>query len=575
VPLEGADRIELVDNTSSSLYGNYAMGGVINIVTEPARRRTVEFKTLYGSRQSPQFDVRASDIWGKASVTFSATAFDTDGYAPVAENERGKVDNNADVTYHDLNFKVDYAARENLKLTFRTGTFREERDNGKASTIDGTEEANDTRWTTVSGGVDWRLANQNHVQATLFGDIETFRSNFLAVPAATPPRSIGRMTLNQRVPTDGFGGMAQWSRPFWGTHLITAGTDWRWVEGESQEDGLDATTGTQVTLQRFSGGTQRSIGAFVQDVIMPTSSLNITLSARVDNWRNYNGHNIEKSYPSGIPTANNAPTLPSRSDTVGSPRVAALYHLTSRARVWGDIGWGFRAPTLNELYRQFRVGTVLTLANYQLGPERLVGGELGFAVEPVKRLTSRLTWFDNRVQDPISNVTIATQGANVTQQRQNLGRTHIRGVQMDAEYAMGPYWRVGGGYFYNLATVTEFAANPTLVGKYLPQVPKHRGSVQVVYSNPRLFTLAFSLQAVGNQFDDDQNSRIVPGYTTPGLPKFALFDISASRTLGHGVDVFFAAQNLFDQTYYVGTLPTTVGSPRFVSGGVRIKISGK
>jgi outer membrane receptor protein involved in Fe transport len=62
---------------------------------------------------------------------------------------------------------------------------------------------------------------------------------------------------------------------------------------------------------------------------------------------------------------------------VASPRVAALYHLTSRARVWGDIGWGFRAPTLNELYRQFRVGTVLTLANNQLGPEHLVGGELG------------------------------------------------------------------------------------------------------------------------------------------------------------------------------------------------------
>jgi outer membrane receptor protein involved in Fe transport len=103
VPMEGADRIELVDNTSSSLYGNYAMGGVINIMTEPARRRTVEFKTLYGSRQSPQFDVRASDVWGKTSVTFSATAFDTDGYAPVAENERGKVDNNANVKYYDLN----------------------------------------------------------------------------------------------------------------------------------------------------------------------------------------------------------------------------------------------------------------------------------------------------------------------------------------------------------------------------------------------------------------------------------------------------------------------------------------
>ena len=33
VPLEAADRIEVVDGSGSSLYGNYAMGGVINIVS--------------------------------------------------------------------------------------------------------------------------------------------------------------------------------------------------------------------------------------------------------------------------------------------------------------------------------------------------------------------------------------------------------------------------------------------------------------------------------------------------------------------------------------------------------------
>ena len=75
----------------------------------------------------------------------------------------------------------------------------------------------------------------------------------------------------------------------------------------------------------------------------------------------------EAAYPSGVPTANNNPDLPDRDDTVVSPRVAARYHINSWVSVWGDIGAGFRAPTLNELYRQFRVGTVLTLANNQLG----------------------------------------------------------------------------------------------------------------------------------------------------------------------------------------------------------------
>src|SRR4026208_2131355 len=38
VPLDAADRIEVVDGSSSSLYGNYAMGGVIHIIGRPAAR---------------------------------------------------------------------------------------------------------------------------------------------------------------------------------------------------------------------------------------------------------------------------------------------------------------------------------------------------------------------------------------------------------------------------------------------------------------------------------------------------------------------------------------------------------
>src|SRR6202008_1543322 len=45
VPLDTIDRIEVVDGSSSSLYGNYAMGGVINIVSSRPSRRTVELKT--------------------------------------------------------------------------------------------------------------------------------------------------------------------------------------------------------------------------------------------------------------------------------------------------------------------------------------------------------------------------------------------------------------------------------------------------------------------------------------------------------------------------------------------------
>ena len=564
VPLESSDRIEVVDGSSSSLYGNYAMGGVINFVTSPATAKTLDVKAQYGSRGTPKLDFMGSHVWGKLGVTVDGNVFNTDGYYIVRENERGRVDNKAAAEFWNLNVKLDYTPNERVHAFARIGYFDENRDNGKASTIDGTEEANDTIWRAYSGGVRARMPDQSELQATVFTDFETFHSNFLAVPAANPPRSIGRMTLTQAVPTHSAGGMVQWSRAFGTKQYFTAGSDIRWVDGDSLENGLDAQTGTTVTLLRNSGGTQRNFGFFVQDLITPMSQLVLTVSARVDGWRNYDGHNLETSLINA--PVNNVPSLPDRSDTVASPRAAARYHVTNRVDVWGDIGWGFRSPTLNELYRQFRVGTTLTLANYNLGPERLVGGEAGasFAITP--NSTVRATWFDNHIKDPVSNVTISQVGTNVTQQRQNLGKTHVRGIQTDLEYRFGSDWRVAAAYVYDQAKVAENPSTPALVGKWLPQVPEHRGSFRLAYSNARLFTASAGVQFVGSQFDDDLNT------ASRELPKFAIVDIMGSRAVGRNLELFAGVQNLFDEEYFVGTLPTTVGTPRLVTGGVRVRL---
>ncbi len=571
IPLETAERIEVVDGSSSSLYGNYAMGGVINVITAAPARRTLELKSQYGSRSTPKLDVYGSERMGGLGLALDGNVFDTGGYPVVRAAERGRVDNNASVRFWNLNLKAEYAASSRVQAFARLGYFDEERSNGKASTIDGTEEANDTLWKSGSAGVRLLLPDRSTLQGTLFADAETFNSNFLAVPASTPARNIGRMTLRQTVPTRSVGGMVQWSRAVGTKQFLTAGTDWRWVDGDSRESGLDAVTGTQVTLNRLSGGTQRSVGLYVQDLIVPAPQLTVTLSARVDRWRNYDGHNLETSAVTGLPTATSVPRFDDRDDIVASPRVAALYHVSDKVDVWGDVGWGFRAPTLNELYRQFRVGSTLTLANPALGPERLVGGEAGITILPWRTVTLRSTWFDNRVTDPVSNVTDPARStpAAITQQRQNLGRTRIWGVQSDIEYRLGAAFKLAAAYVYDQARVTRNPANTALVGRFLPQVPAHRASVRLAYVNTRVATFAAGVQMLGAQFDEDQN------LPSRRLPKYALVDVTASRALGRNVELFLGVQNLLDAEYVVGTLPTTVGAPRFVTGGLRLRLGGR
>jgi len=576
VPLDATERIEVVDGPSANVYGNYALGGAINISTARPSRAMFDARTQYGNRNSPKFDFFGGDAWGKVGLMVDGSFFRTDGFPIVIANERGLVDDQSNDAFKNVNVKADFAVTPNLNGFIKTGYFHENRDNGKHSTFDGTEEGNNTTWKYVSGGVRSVLPGASALEVNAFGNFEDYFSNFLAVPAATPARSIGRMSLNQTVPTKDTGGNVVWSKAF-ARNFFQAGTDWHWVQGESQEDGLNATNGLTVNLHRNSGGTQRNVGAYVQDILTPVSNFELTLSARLDSWSNYNAHNTEVSLPAGTPTANNAPTLPGQDDTVVTPRLAAIYHATDKVSVWGDVGSGFRAPTLNELYRRFSKGTVLTLPNNLLGPEKLVGGELGVNLSPAKNVTGRATYFYNRVHNPVSNITISTVGANVTVQRQNLGETEIQGLQLDAEYRITSEWRVMGGYLYDHAVIVDNPANPALVGKFLQEVPQNRGTFRISYMDPKVAYITFGVQAVGLQFDtgDDTNTRAVPNYSYPGLPSYATTELTITRRICGNVDVFFGAQNLFNEEYIVATLPTTVGSPRLVNAGVRVKFSGR
>lgn len=594
VPLDSVDRIEVVEGPSSNLYGNYGMGGVINIVSARPTRQTVEFKPQFGNVGTRKADVFGSHVWGKLGVAVNGNWFDTDGFPIVDPGERGPIDNKAKVTFRNVNAKADYTVNSRVSGFVRAGYFSEDRDNAKITTFDPfTEEANDTVWKSASAGIRALLPDSSTLQGRIFTDNEEFNSNFMAVAAANGiPRSVGRMTLLQNVPTKSVGGMAQWGRAFGMRNAVSAGVDWRWVEGDSIEDALDAQRGQTITLHRVSGGKQRSFGAFAQDIFNPVDKLMITLAARVDSWRNYDAHNLETNIPAGTPAAGNRPTLIERDDTVASPRVAALYHVNSRVSAWGSLSAGFRAPTLNELYRQFRVGALLTLANENLEPERLVGGELGANLVVTNDLSVRAVYFDNRVRNPVQNVTI---GTNI-QQRQNLGRTRIQGVQTDADYRLGTTWHVSVGYVYNQAKVTEFSANPAVVNNcrniagescFLPQVPQHRGSFRVSYVEPRIASLSFGVQFMGLQYDDDLNARGIPakgcptgavscvGIGTPGLPGYGVMDFTASRQVGRNLEVFFGVQNLADEAYFVQTNPSTIGSPRLVNGGVRLRFAGR
>ena len=555
VPREAVSRVEVVRGGSSHLYGTDALGGVVNFIPHSNASPMASLEASYGNQTTPNVSLFAGGRLGQLGGQISAEAFSTDGYIIVDEAERGRVDTPAASDHLTLDMSVERWMSDRARLFARGSYYGETRENGTPL------QQNRTHIRQIALGGDWQSQNSGSLTARIFGSSQIFDQDFSAIAL---DRATETLTRSQRVPAQQAGLAVQWSFPAGASQTLVAGLDAREVRGASDE--LVFVAG-RLTSAVGAGGRERVFGVFGQDIIRITRRLFLTASARLDRWRNFDA--ISTSTPLSQPGPPTVREFDERTETAFSPRLSLLHKLTENVSLTASGYRAFRAPTLNELYRAFRVGNVLTLANDALEAERLTGGEAGATVAGLNgRVNVRGLFFWSEVARPIANVTLGVTPELITRQRQNLGRTRSRGVEIEAEAAITDTIRVSGGYLFADATVLEFPANTLLEGLWLPQVPRHQLTFQARYSNPRRITVGLQGRATGIQFDDDQNRFELDRYFT--------LDAFVSRPIGRGVELFAAAENLFDQEYDIGRTPVrTVGPPVLARFGFRLRLGSR
>jgi outer membrane receptor protein involved in Fe transport len=555
VPRESVSRIEVVQGGASSLYGTDALGGVISFLPRDVRDSVFSLETSYGNEQTPDVSMFAAGRLFQWSGQIAAEAFHTDGYVPVDERERGAVDTRAASEHTLLQIGIDRLFGERSRVFARGSLFGESRENGTPLT------PNRTHIRQLALGTDWNSNHIGSVTARLFASTQVYDQDFSAVAAN---RQSETLTRSQRVPAQQLGFTSQWSRTAGSRQTLVAGLDAREVRGASDE--LVVTAG-RITSAVGAGGRERTVGVFGEDIIRIAPRLLLTVGARADRWRNYDAFSATR--PLATPGPVSVTKFTNRTETAFSPRLALLYKASEHLSLYASGSRAFRAPTLNELYRSFRVGNVLTLANQNLRAERLTGGEAGANVTAfAEHLAVRGTFFWSELTRPVANVTLSVTPALITRQRQNLGRTRSRGVEFEADAHITRTVMVSGGYQFADATVLRFPANTSLEGLLIPQTPRHQLTFQARYDNPSLLTVALQGRAAGAQFDDDQNQLKLDRYFT--------LDLFASRRLGRNVEVFAAFENLTDQRYDIARTPVrSTGPPLTARAGLRLHFGAR
>src|SRR5581483_1918835 len=226
------------------------------------------------------------------------------------------------------------------------------------------------------------------------------------------------------------------------------------------------------TRNNAAGGRQRIVGLFGEDMVR-FNKWTIILGARVDDWNNFRA----SSFCTPVQGTCTSPSLlyPSRSDLAFSPRLSVLRSLNQNVSVTASVYRAFRAPTLNELYRSFRVANVLTTNNPYLNAERLTGAEAGVNVTSLDRkLDLRGTFFWSDLVDPVENVTLDPAASPVLRQKQNLGRIRSRGLELDTSVHVSRDIQISAGYAFTDATVVNYTVPlgaVSLLGKEVAQVP--------------------------------------------------------------------------------------------------------
>jgi outer membrane receptor protein involved in Fe transport len=552
IPKAEVASVEVFRGGSSDLYGSNALGGVMQFISRRPEAPAMSLETSYGNKRTPDLSFWTGSARGPWDFQVATDLFHTDGYVVVPSAIQGSVDVPANTEHATVDATIGHKLGGTGRIFGRAGYFNEARQNGTVV------QTNDTHVVTGALGLDesW---NNDSLSLRAYGDAQSYNQSFSSIAADRNSESLVNL---QHVPAQRLGMSAQWSHGLGKMQTLIVGTDGSEVIGASDEQIFSSGTHTATTM---SGGRQRALGWFVEDIFRFRNKWTVILGGRFDDWSNFDAST------SRIPTSSATPPtgtiFADRNNTAFNPRLSVLRSLGNNFSVTASMYRSFRAPTLNELYRGFRLGSVVTNSNANLIAERLTGGEAGLNAFALNRkLNLRSTFFWSDIVDPIENVTVSTTPSLITRQRQNLGRTRSRGAELEGEFRLSDHVDFSAGYAFTDATVVNFPGG-ALQGLRIPQVPRNQLTFEARYWNPAKLMLSLQGRFVGSQFDDDQNQF--------SLDHFFTLDLIAAHSLGHNLDVFGAIENLTDRRYQVAKTPTlNLGPPILFRVGLRWNSSG-
>ena len=583
VPMSSIDSVEFIRGGVSSLWGNYGMGGVINIKTKTPVNSQQDVSASIGTfgtgNVAASKDLMATEA---LQLRFSADYFGTDGYqniatiSPAAPNSIKNGQGNA--ASHNSNFRLQgyFKPTQDTNGFFRVGYHTmSDLSSGYAFATNLTQE------TDIAGGTTTHLDDKSKVDVNFFyentgfnkqnGSTSTTKSN--GVPANTP-----YINANYKDPYSTVGASAQYTQELTGLiDQLVAGVDARNISGSNQTNNLNNIGG--VTAVNYGKGQQNFYGLLGQLKSRANSiPLEATLAARLDQWNSQ----TPTSYNAGLNGTPVYQNISNQSKTQLSPTLGLLYKLDKDWDLRSAAYQAFHAPGMNNTLRSYGSGNGYSFANPNLTPETMTGYEFGTDYR-WRGGFAQLTAFNNYIQNAIvsykigpsqqslANSLCATVGnpsgcATNSSYYTNNQSLLSQGIEFQFHHDINAHWATDANYAFTSTKLT-WTATTDPVGKQVAGVPQNILGGGITYYPLPQASLTATVRYVGSSWLDNNNALPVASYAVVGL--------RANYELTKNATVFASVVNLFNRQYITfgtGSSNTayTVGMPQSISVGARI-----
>ncbi|BDT75560.1 TonB-dependent receptor [Polynucleobacter sp. KF022] len=599
VPMSSIDSVEFIRGGVSSLWGNYGMGGVINIKTKTPMNSQQEVSASIGTfgtgNVAASKDLMASEA---LQLRFSADYFGTDGYqniatiAPASPNNIKNGQSNASSHNSNVRLQGYFKPTQDTNGFFRLGYHTmSDLSSGYAFATNLTQE------TDVAGGVTTRLDDRSKVDANFFYENTNFNkqngstTSLRGTRGATAPYNYPYINANYKDPYSTVGASAQFTKEVTGLiDQYVVGVDARNIAGSNQTNNLSTTGAVQAV--NYGQGQQNFYGLMGQLKSKAESfPLETTLAARVDQWNSQTPTNYNAGSNGANPSYQN---VPNQSKTQLSPTLGLLYKMSNNWDLRSAAYQAFHAPGMNNTLRSYGSSSGYSFANPNLTPETMTGYEVGTDYRWSGGF-AQLTGFNNYIQNAVATYSLSSKSASDVALAKSLcgattgnplvggsgvgicNSTNIsyytnnqnllsQGIEFQFHHDINSKWTTDANYAFTSTKLTNSAtSDPT--GKQVGGVPQNiLGGGLTYYPLPQA-SLTATVRYVGSSWLNTSNTLPVASYTVVGLR--ANYEVTKNAT------IYASAVNLFNRQYITfgtggSSTSYTQGMPQSISVGGRI-----